>query len=73
MVFFVCLGGFVIVVPLFGVAAVAAYFGFAQVYGLYDGMERQKSALIKFVRDQRKIYDPPPAPVTISEEPTSTS
>nr|XP_036676527.1 uncharacterized protein LOC108016677 isoform X1 [Drosophila suzukii] len=73
MVFFVCLGGFVIVVPLFGVAAVAAYFGFAQVYGLYDGMERQKSALVKFVRDQRKINDPPPAPVTISEEPTSTS
>ncbi|KAH8351273.1 hypothetical protein KR084_003771, partial [Drosophila pseudotakahashii] len=70
MVFFVCLGGFAIIVPLFGVAAVAAYFGFAQVYGLYDGMERHKSALVKFVRDQR---NPPPPPVSISEEPASTS
>ncbi|XP_017112830.1 uncharacterized protein LOC108136272 [Drosophila elegans] len=75
MVFFACLGGFAIIVPLFGVAAVAAYFGFAQVYGLYDGMERHKSALVKFVRDQRRTYDSPlsPPPATISEEPTSTS
>ncbi|XP_017006495.3 uncharacterized protein Ldaf1 [Drosophila takahashii] len=70
MVFFACLGGFAIIVPLFGVAAVAAYFGFAQVYGLCDGMERHKSALVKFVRDQRS---PPPAPASISEEPTSTT
>ncbi|XP_016982311.1 uncharacterized protein LOC108046876 [Drosophila rhopaloa] len=73
MVFFACLAGFAIIVPLFGVAAVAAYFGFAQVYGLYDGIERHKSALVKFVRDQRKTYDPPPPPVSFSEEPTSTS
>ncbi|XP_017054907.1 uncharacterized protein LOC108097240 [Drosophila ficusphila] len=73
MVFFACLGGFVIMVPIFGVAVVAAYFGFAQVYGLYDGMERQKSALIKFVRDQRKACESPSSSMTISEEPNSAS
>ncbi|XP_033169561.1 uncharacterized protein LOC117146993 isoform X2 [Drosophila mauritiana] len=72
MVFFACLGGLVIMVPLFGVAAVAAYFGFAQVYGLCDGMELHKNAWVKFFRDQRKAGDPPPA-VTITDEPTPTT
>lgn len=73
MVFFACLGGLVIMVPLFGVAAVAAYFGFAQVYGLCDGIEIHKSAWVMFFRDQRKAGDPPPAAVTITDEPTSTT
>ncbi|XP_032581944.1 uncharacterized protein LOC6616052 isoform X2 [Drosophila sechellia] len=72
MVFFACLGGLVIMVPLFGVAAVAAYFGFAQVYGLCDEMELHKNAWVKFFRDQRKAGDPPPA-VTITDEPTPTT
>ncbi|XP_017065948.1 uncharacterized protein LOC108104409 [Drosophila eugracilis] len=70
MVFFTCLAGFAIMVPLFGVAAVAAYFGFTQIYGLCDGMERHKSAFFKFIRDQRNTYDRPQTPVTISELPT---
>ncbi|EDV45535.1 uncharacterized protein LOC6555653 [Drosophila erecta] len=73
MVFFACLGGLAIMVPLFGVAAVAAYFGFAQVYGLCDGMELHKSAWVKFFRDQRKAIDPPPASGTITNEPTPTT
>lgn len=75
MVFFACLGGFIIIVPLFGVAAVAAYFGFAQVYGLYDGMERHKGTLLKILREpqSKPRHDSPPATVIISEEPTSTT
>ncbi|KRK06161.1 uncharacterized protein LOC6524483 isoform X1 [Drosophila yakuba] len=73
MVFFACLGGLAIMVPLFGVAAVAAYFGFTQVYGLCDGMELNKNAWVKFFRDQRKAVDPPPSSVTITNAPTPTT
>ncbi|KAH8289457.1 hypothetical protein KR054_005419 [Drosophila jambulina] len=75
MVFFACLGGFVIMVPLFGVAAVAAYFGFSQVYGLYDGMERHKINLLKMLREppSKPRHVIPPPSVTIAEEPTSTT
>ncbi|KAH8245281.1 hypothetical protein KR032_007825 [Drosophila birchii] len=75
MVFFACLGGFIIMVPLFGVAAVAAYFGFSQVYGLYDGMERHKVNLLKMLREppSKPRHVIPPPSVTIAEEPTSTT
>ncbi|XP_020812166.1 uncharacterized protein LOC110187101 [Drosophila serrata] len=75
MVFFACLGGFIIMVPLFGVAAVAAYFGFSQVYGLYDGMERHKINLFKMLREapsRQRNVTPTPS-VAITEEPTSTT
>ncbi|KAH8343175.1 hypothetical protein KR059_005979 [Drosophila kikkawai] len=72
MVFFACLGGFIIMVPIFGVAAVAAYFGFSQVYGLYDGMERHKVNLLKMLREPPS-KSPPPSSVAIAEEPTSTT
>ncbi|XP_033255109.1 uncharacterized protein LOC108152546 isoform X2 [Drosophila miranda] len=68
MMFFACLGGFAIIVPVIGVVTVGVYFGFAQVYGLYDGKERRKTA-VRLVKDPPKPCDLVPASVTTSEEP----
>ncbi|EDW32756.1 GL18346, partial [Drosophila persimilis] len=68
MMFFACLGGFAIIVPVIGVVTVGVYFGFAQVYGLYDGKERRKTA-VRLVKDPPKPCDLVPASKTTSEEP----
>ncbi|BFG01097.1 uncharacterized protein DMAD_00933 [Drosophila madeirensis] len=67
MMFFACLGGFAIMVPVIGVVTVGAYFGFAQVYGLYDGKDRTKTAFTRFVKDPPKQRDAVPTSVAISE------
>ncbi|XP_022219774.1 uncharacterized protein LOC111072313 [Drosophila obscura] len=68
MMFFACLGGFAIMVPVIGVVTVGAYFGLAHVYGLYNGKERHKIA--RFFKDPPKQCDAVAASVKISEDPT---
>ncbi|KAH8340422.1 hypothetical protein KR067_001468 [Drosophila pandora] len=70
MIFFACVGGFAIVAPIIGVAAVAAFLGFSHVCGAYN-----ESGYRGFLK---KLLNPPPRPVenltvTFSEEVSSTS
>uniref|UniRef100_A0A1I8M8G4 Uncharacterized protein n=1 Tax=Musca domestica TaxID=7370 RepID=A0A1I8M8G4_MUSDO len=48
------LGALAIVVLFFSVVGLFAYFGFAQIYDLYGNVESHKSALLRFLQNEKQ-------------------
>lgn len=58
MLIFGCLCVVVMVSLFFIVIAVAIYFGFTQIYDLYGGVNRHKTALLNFLQNERLSRTP---------------
>ncbi|XP_061396456.1 uncharacterized protein LOC133332089 [Musca vetustissima] len=52
------LGALAIVVLFFSVLGLCAYFGFAQIYDLYGSVESHKSALLRFLQNEKQTLPP---------------
>ncbi|XP_073833096.1 lipid droplet assembly factor 1 [Musca autumnalis] len=63
-------GALLIVVLFFSIVGLFAYFGFAQIYDLYGSVESHKSALLRFMQNERQT-SPTPQRVNGSQSATN--